>query len=639
MIGGDPQLREMSLAVMGVCSCEVVGRREIEAAEAQGTGCISALISVASTALRTLTHMHCLAVLQRLSLRGRLQSKMIRMGALDVVLKLLESVRKPEGDAHTWCRLGPGEGPETPDFSIEFTSALLMNLTLRSAGRKRCAELGAYAILVGLIEHPNAQVRTHINGTLYTLLGVKAIRSEAQKRGAEAVFRSALERVSPENDLLQRQLEFLLHQLSRSTSEGDSDNEESDPEPDPPEAESAGDADDGDNFLDEEELAAHFHLASISAVGPGDGYSQADLDANTKAAMAEAAAAEEALRYFRATAGPVADSQQRRLGHWKACLVLTAYTVPVEVNVQGQSGKFTIVPKGSSGNSVGIRVTMDALREVDASGNAVGQSGSVKHSVNTFASQDFTVGDVELVSIGSVSASKVSFESTISSIGKLGVDTYLIATSGTVGMNTDSWEVGMGDLKWNIRLWDWTWCGDVGATCKNGEVGDAVELDITVTNMGGGSASEKEGDKKEVSLGGSAELSLSTAVQTDCVWEEMAAGYPMITTQGSGTTLTFRFPRFIDSSLYDPVVSGSCDELGLDCSSTTTGSTVFSTTGTGSTTDDDSTTEDDSTTDDDSTTEDGTGTTEDPTDPGSAASEPAGVALAAGLALTSFAFA
>ena len=342
--------------------------------------------------------------------------------------------------------------------------------------------------------------------------------------------------------------------------------------------------------------------------------------------------------------------------------------VPVEVNVQGQSGKFTIVPrfclcyfffsfpelglhpkttselkskvpKGSSGNSVGIRVTMDALREVDASGNAVGQSGSVKHSVNTFASQDFTVGDVELVSIGSVSASKVSFESTISSIGKLGVDTYLIATSGTVGMNTDSWEVGMGDLKWNIRLWDWTWCGDVGATCKNGEVGDAVELDITVTNMGGGSASEKEGDKKEVSLGGSAELSLSTAVQTDCVWEEMAAGYPMITTQGSGTTLTFRFPRFIDSSLYDPVVSGSCDELGLDCSSTTTGSTVFSTTGTGSTTDDDSTTEDDSTTDDDSTTEDGTGTTEDPTDPGSAASEPAGVALAAGLALTSFAFA
>lgn len=59
------------------------------------------------------------------------------------------------------------------------------------------------------------------------------------------------------------------------------------------------------------ELAAHFHLASTSVVQPGDGYSQADIDANTKAAMAEAAAAEEVLRCFRASA-TVSDSQQRR---------------------------------------------------------------------------------------------------------------------------------------------------------------------------------------------------------------------------------------------------------------------------------------------------------------------------------------
>eukprot|EP00438_Fugacium_kawagutii_P005551 Skav232222 [mRNA] locus=scaffold286:114939:118511:- [translate_table: standard] len=246
----------------------------------------------------------------------------------------------------------------------------------------------------------------------------------------------------------------------------------------------------------------------------------------------------------------------------------TTATVPVEVNVQGQSGKFTIVPQGSSGNSVGIRVTMDAIREVDAAGAAVGQSGSVKHSLNTFASQSFTVGNVEQVTINSVAAAKISFESTISSIGKLGVDTYLMADSGSVGMNNDTWSVGIGDLKWNIRLWDWTWCGDSGASCKNGEVGDAVELDITVQNMGGGSAS-KDGNKT-VSLGGSAELQLSTEVQTDCVWKDMAEGYPMVTTQGSSTTITFRFPRFDSGSLYDPVISGSCSELGLDCTDGTT---------------------------------------------------------------------
>ena len=111
-----------------------------------------------------------------------------------------------------------------------------------------------------------------------------------------------------------------------------------------------------------------------------------------------------------------------------------------------------------------------------------------------------------------------------------------------MGLNNDTWSVGVGDLKWNIRLWDWTWCGDSGTSCKTGEVRDAVELDIIVQNMGGGSASKKAGSNKTVSLG-SAELQLSTEVQTDCVWQDMAADYPMVTTQGSSTTITFRFPK------------------------------------------------------------------------------------------------
>ena len=95
-------------------------------------------------------------------------------------------------------------------------------------------------------------------------------------------------------------------------------------------------------------------------------------------------------------------------------------------------------------------------------------------------------------------------------------------------------------------------------------------------NMGGGSASKKDGSNKTISLGGSAELQLSTQVQTDCTWVEMAPNYPMVTTQRSSTTITFRFPRFSSSSLYDPVISGSCVELGLDCSgdSTTGASSV-----------------------------------------------------------------
>lgn len=312
--GSNSAMTEMSLAVMAVCACEVVGRREIESAEAQKKpGCISALIKVMSTQpVSSLVHMHCLAVLQRLSLRAQLQSKMIALGALDWVLHILRSVKKSGSeldgnDAVVWCRLGPGVGPDAPDFSIEFTSALLMNLTLRSAGRRRCAELGAYPLLANLIEHPNAQVRTHVNGTLYALLGLPSLRQEAQRQGAEATFRSALERAPEDDDLLRRQLEYLLAQLSREG--GDSDGEDSDGED--VDATLQSDEDDGDNFLDEEELAAHFHLASTSGLGQGDGYSPEEIEANAKVAAAEAAASEEALRRFRASPA-VADAQQRR---------------------------------------------------------------------------------------------------------------------------------------------------------------------------------------------------------------------------------------------------------------------------------------------------------------------------------------
>ncbi|CAE8614209.1 unnamed protein product [Polarella glacialis] len=88
----DHELTETSLAVMAVCACEVVGRREIEAAEAQKQPgeTISALLLVLSREpVSTLVHMHCLAVLQRLSLRWQLQSKMIELGALDRIVQIL----------------------------------------------------------------------------------------------------------------------------------------------------------------------------------------------------------------------------------------------------------------------------------------------------------------------------------------------------------------------------------------------------------------------------------------------------------------------------------------------------------------------------------------------------------------------
>eukprot|EP00448_Togula_jolla_P020802 CAMPEP_0170588190 /NCGR_PEP_ID=MMETSP0224-20130122/10699_1 /TAXON_ID=285029 /ORGANISM="Togula jolla, Strain CCCM 725" /LENGTH=89 /DNA_ID=CAMNT_0010911893 /DNA_START=87 /DNA_END=352 /DNA_ORIENTATION=- len=68
------------------------------------------------------------------------------------------------------------------------------------------------------------------------------------------------------------------------------------------------------------------------------------------------------------------------------------------VRIQGQSGKFTL-SNSARGSEKDIVVTMDALRELDAQGNAVGASGSTKHSLNTFASQDFTILDANLTTV------------------------------------------------------------------------------------------------------------------------------------------------------------------------------------------------------------------------------------------------
>lgn len=315
---GDAIVSELSLAVLAVCACEAVGRKEIEQAETEKPGCIAALVLVLQrSTVGSPVHIQCLAVLQRLSLRRKLQSDMITLGAVDWVLQTLRCIRCPD-PADYGCI---GDEPGSPDFSLEFASALLMNLTLRSSGRRRCIELGAYEILLPLIEHPNPQVRTHVNGSLYSLLGVASFRANAHQQNAEPTLKAALMRAEGDN-LLRRQLEYLLTQLSRNESgEADDDSDA--------EAGVEGDVDDGENFLDEEELAGHFLLVSSAAcaaaaesaaagvVAAGAGgdmaiaATAADAAAASAAAAAEAAAAEEALRLFRANP-TVADAQQRR---------------------------------------------------------------------------------------------------------------------------------------------------------------------------------------------------------------------------------------------------------------------------------------------------------------------------------------
>lgn len=68
------------------------------------------------------------------------------------------------------------------------------------------------------------------------------------------------------------------------------------------------------------------------------------------------------------------------------------------------------------------------------------------------------------------------------------IDTFLFTDSGIVGTPTERWPVSKGDLKFNLLLNDWEWCG-----CAKGqgeEVGAFVDIMIAVS--GGGDAADTD---------------------------------------------------------------------------------------------------------------------------------------------------
>jgi hypothetical protein len=82
------------------------------------------------------------------------------------------------------------EGQELCDYSIEYATALLMNLSLRSSGKDKCeaADVELLNVLNELLEHENLQVRTYINGTLYSIFTRAKLKEQARALGMEEVL-------------------------------------------------------------------------------------------------------------------------------------------------------------------------------------------------------------------------------------------------------------------------------------------------------------------------------------------------------------------------------------------------------------------------------------------------------------------
>jgi hypothetical protein len=257
----DSSVLELTLGILAVLACEAIGRTHI----VTNLDSVVKLVEIVKAQpFDSTVHVQALAALQRLSLRRAPQDRMIALGLVEWAVGMLG-----------W----PGEAIQgmPSEFSLEFGSALLMNLALRTAGKRKCVELDTLTVALNLMEHWNPQIRTHINGTLYSLLSVASFRARARHAGLEGVLRYIHSHASSlSDDISKKQIEYLLEQLNPQ-----------DPDANDTGAESGeDDEDDDENFLEEEELAGLL-------LGDRSGHS-----------------AEEALRRFSATP-TVAEAQGR----------------------------------------------------------------------------------------------------------------------------------------------------------------------------------------------------------------------------------------------------------------------------------------------------------------------------------------
>jgi hypothetical protein len=85
----------------------------------------------------------------------------------------------------------------------------------------------------------------------------------------------------------------------------------------------------------------------------------------------------------------------------------------VDVRILGQSGKMTLT---SLEYDVDVTIAMDSLYELDADGNSIGGGGppSGKHSLQSFAPQDFTIDSTPTRDeIDGIAVDKINFETSL----------------------------------------------------------------------------------------------------------------------------------------------------------------------------------------------------------------------------------
>ncbi|XP_065646971.1 lisH domain-containing protein ARMC9 [Hydra vulgaris] len=148
---------------------------------------------ILKTERNTLISENLLGALQKLSLKRNVQDLLINSSIIE------------------WLLLGLEEPDMFSDYALEYAVALLMNLCLRTIGKKRCVSNAKnhLKLLVSLLSYENVEIKPYVNGTLYSILAVPSIRKTAQKIGIEDQLK-----LYKHNQQDERQIDFIIKQIN-----------------------------------------------------------------------------------------------------------------------------------------------------------------------------------------------------------------------------------------------------------------------------------------------------------------------------------------------------------------------------------------------------------------------------------------
>ena len=140
-----------------------------------------------------------LGILQNLSLRKKPQLIMIKSGLVDTCFRILDK------EKNSLCA-----------YSLDYFTALLMNLCLRKEGREACEniDLNIFEVLDSLLQFESNQVRTFVNGILFSILTSPKLKQKIRESQFLDKLRTLKERVQKR---FQKQIDCIIEQAEKES--------------------------------------------------------------------------------------------------------------------------------------------------------------------------------------------------------------------------------------------------------------------------------------------------------------------------------------------------------------------------------------------------------------------------------------